>query len=464
MQLVYSAVMARLLEPADFGMVAAALISLRFVSYLSTLGMGSAVVQRDELLPHEAAAAFKLSILLGLSTATAAVLGAPLLSSILRQPAATNVTRWMALGLVIGAASSVPEALLRRRLQFRGIGALQVVSYAVGYLGIGITLAVRGCGVWSLVAASVVQGMVQLFGLVVISRVTLKGKLDLRGSARLAAFGTAVTLNSFLEFLQASIDTIAVGRWVGAAGLGQYSRATYTVGLPVEMASSATTRVLLSSLSRVQHEPARFGRAFLTASSLMACVVLIPMTMIGAAAPAAVAVLLGSGWATAASVLPMVGVAYALALLTHFPAIAAESLGLVRQKLALQIAALAATLLAVAVVVATGPTLMRLGAAWTFGEVVRHALYWVVIVPKLGAPLPALRRRYGAAALIAAAAALPLIVTVRVITISDLPALLAGGVGGILVALAVSRTSPCRVVWEDLRVLRQNVRSNDGEI
>lgn len=458
MQLVYSAVMARLLEPADFGLVAAALISLRFVSYLSTLGIGSAVVQRDELSADEASASFKLSLLLGLSTAAAGLLGAPLLANLVRQPAATNVTRWMAVGLMIGAATSVPEALLRRRMRFRALAILQVLSYAIGYLGVGITLAVRGWGVWSLVAASLAQGLVQLIGLILTSDLSLKGGLSLRASSKFVAFGGAVTMTGFLEFLQGSIDTIAVGRWAGAAGLGQYSRATYMVGLPVEKASSATTRVLLSSLSRVQNEPVRFGRAFGTASSLMACVVLIPMTMIGVAAPAVVAVLLGPGWGSAAKVLPVVGIAYALSLLTHFPAVAAESLGLVRRKLWLQAVALAATVVAVGAVVALGPSLIRLAAAWCSGEVVRHLLYWRFIVPKLGPSIPALLRRYGAAAVMAVAAALPLVLTVRIWTVNDLVALFVGGFAGLALAFAVSKTSVCRVVWADLRLIRTSIR------
>ena len=458
MQIVYSAVMARLLAPADFGLVAAALLSLRFVSYLSTLGIGSAVVQRDELSAAEGSAAFKLSSLLGLSTAAVALLGAPLLASIVRQPAATNVTRWMAVGLLIGAVSAVPEALLRRRMQFRGLSLLQVLSYAIGYLGVGITLAVRGWGVWSLVTASLAQGLIQLIGLMLMSDLSLKGGLSLRASSKRAAFGGAVTVTGFLEFLQASIDTLAVGRWAGAAGLGQYSRATYMVGLPVEKASSATTRVLLSSLSRVQNEPVRFGRAFSTASSLMACVVLIPTAMIAVAAPAVVAVVLGPGWGTAASVLPVVSMAYALSLLTHFPAVAAESLGLVRRKLWLQAIALAVTLAAVGAVVMTGPSLMRLATAWGTGEVVRHLLYWRFIVPKLGPSIPALLRRYGAAVVIAATAAVPLLLTVRIWTINDLLALFTGGFAGLALAFAVSKTPVCRVVWADLRLIRTSIR------
>jgi O-antigen/teichoic acid export membrane protein len=457
MQLVYTAVTARLLEPADFGLVAAALLGLRFVTYFSRFGLASAVVQRPSLDDSDISTAMRLSVLLGTGAALLSIAVSPLLAAVIREPGAAAVMRWMSLGVMIGTIAGVPEALVRRAMRFRQLAAAQVLSYAVGYLGVGVVAAVRGWGVWSLVAATISQAAVMLSLTVALSRPTVRAGFSRASAGQMLSFGGTVAVTGFLEFLASSIDTIAIGRYLGSAGLGQYSRATYLVSLPVELASTATTRVLMPSLSRVQTEAERFARAVLVMIGMLALVVAIPVAMVSAAAPSLVPILLGGGWEAAAAVLPFVGAAYGLALLTHSPGIAAEARGVVRLKLAIQAGSLATTSFLVLAVVITGPTLTRLAIAWLLGEIARHAYYWIWMLPPLGLDRARVADRYVRAAVVAVLGAAPIMLAVRVLDMTSFVTLAISAALGLALCVGALWSPIGRTARADLRTIRQNM-------
>lgn len=457
LQVVYTAVMSRLLLPVDFGVVAAALLSLRFVTYLSRFGLGSAVVQRANLTRDETAVAQSVALLTGSSIAIVAVLASPLLARVVHQPSASHVIRWMSISIVVGAVTGVPEALLRREMRFRAITICQVTSFVIGYLLVGITLAVRGWGANSLVAAMLTQGGLYFLVLTVIARPPLRLTLRWSTSRGLLSFGGTVTIIGFLEFLQSSLDTLSVSRWVGTAGLGQYSRATYLVGLPVDQGVSAATRVLLPTFSQVQSDPERFARGYLMSAGPLAALVMVPIAMVAAAATSVVSLVLGPGWEPAASVLPIAGAAYGFNLLTLLPAAAIEAKGILRPKLALQATSLLVTCAAMGVAATFGPSLQRFASAWLTGEIFRHVLYWVFALPMLGIPRVGVRRRYLAAASMAFAASLPLVLSVHVLGWTSLPSVLASGLIGLGLVVLTAMTAPCRVLVDDLRQIRSNL-------
>jgi O-antigen/teichoic acid export membrane protein len=460
MQLTYTAVMSRLLEPSDFGLVAAALIGLRFVTHFSKFGLGSAVVQRPTLTDAEAAIALRLALLLGLFSAAVTVLCSPLLALAINRPAAGSIMRLMSIAVFVGAVTGVLEGLVRRRMKFRQLGISQVVSFAIGYLGVGITLAELGWGAHSLVAATVTQGVVQCVLLAYVARVPWRAHHDRAVAKQLMNFGGTVAVTGFTEFLSSSADTLAVGRWLGTAPLGQYTRATMLVALPVEWMATATSRVLGPAFSSVQDDDDRFARGFLRATGAQYLVVLLPVAMAIAAAPVLVDVVLGSGWGVAASVLPMVATAHGISMLTNVPAVAAEAKGIVTVKLVIQIVALIALLSGLAAVVRAGATVHRFAAVWLASELLRHMLYWILVVPRLGVRRRQLAVRLAAAIASAAVAAAPVFTLVRVLDESSVVFVALAAIVGVALAAGVALTTPVsQVLLDDLRAVRASVRA-----
>lgn len=438
MQLVYTAVMSRTLEPQAFGLVAGAMIGLRFVSFFARFGVGNAIVQRESLEPEDIRVAITLSALLGGLMTLVSVASSPVIAAILSQPESATVMRWLALGLTIAGFSSVPEALLRRQMRFKAHSVSSATSFAFGYLVVGIGGALSGWGVWSLVAASLAQPMLFWLLTLVLVRPPTRPLLERARVRWILRFGGAVSLTGFLEAMGSALDTLAVGRWLGAASLGQYTRGTFMVQLPVEQLSTAASRVLLPGLSQVQSHKERFERGVVSSLGVLACVVVIPVAVLSVSAPAVVPLVLGTGWDVAASVLPIVGVALGVALLTTIPGVAAEARGLVGLKLAVQATSVGFAVLSIAVVVFTGPTIQRFGVAWLCTELFRHALYCFVVMPRLGLSMHAVVTRYLGAALLAVAAASPFFVAVWVLD----------GRGFLPLALAgLSAGAPLYLAW-----------------
>lgn len=455
LQVLYTAIMSRLLEPADFGLMATAMVAMRFITYVSRFGLGSAVVQRKELSRDEAGTAFRLSIGIGLAGAVGSLALSGPLATLVGEADAARVLRWLSIALLLGSMTLVPEALVRRQMAFRGLASAHVASFVVGYLGVGLSMALAGAGVWSLVGATIGQTATLFLVTLALARPPLR--TSRRSTRQLLTFGCAVSLTGFLEFLVSSLDTLAVGRWVGAAGLGQYSRATYLVGLPVEQATTAVARVLLPGLSQVQNDPTRFGRAVLRAMSPLSTVVIVPMLAVAASSTAIVPLVLGPGWDEAAQVLPILGAAYGFSLLIHLPAVAAEALGEIKIKLAIQTVSFIVLIAAIGVVVAMGPSLHRFATAWAAGELVRHILYWVLVFPRLGLRRRDVGARYAAAAALAVAFALPLFLTTRSLGMDGPRSVIVGAALGGTLTVGVALSPAGGVLRADVHAIRASM-------
>lgn len=400
LQLAYTAAMSRLVDPRSFGLLAAALIGVRFLTYLSRFGLGSFVVQRESLTDSEIRMAFSLSLLIGAGAALATVVASFPVSRLMNLPDMGPVMGWMAVSVALGAAASVPDALLRRDMRFGNLAASQLTSTAVGYLLVGIPLALRGWEVWSLVAATAAQTAVQFLWLLLSSRNDLKPTLQLRGAGSMLSFGGWVAATGFVEFIGANIDTLMIGSRLGADSLGQYSRATSLVGLPIEQAATGTSRVFLPSLAQVQSDDQRFARALLGAMGTLSAVLALVVGYAAGTASVLVPLVLGDSWGEATRILPLVGVAYGLSMVVHVPAIAAEARGKVRLKFVVQAAVVLAFAGSAALVSLAHGGLTAYGAVWVGAEALRLCLYLVWIVPVLSLKRSQVLARYLGALLI----------------------------------------------------------------
>lgn len=452
LQIVYTASMSRLVDPASFGLVAAALVGMRFISFFSNLGLGNAVIQRSSLDDDTTRTAAGLAIALGVVAFVVAISLSPVLAKLVNQPDTATAMRWLALGFIASGFNVVPDAILKRRMKFRTLAMIQVISFAVGYLMVGIPMAAAGSGVGSLIAANLSQSYSMLALLWLVGRPFVRPRIHVSSVRSLVAFGSRVSLTGFFEFLGSSLDTLAVSRWLGAAGLGQYSRASYLVGLPVDQATAAASRVLLPSFAAVQEEPDRFSRGYSRSSGVFACIVIIPTTFAAAGAGPLVELVLGPDWAAAASVLPLVAAAYGFNLLSHLPAVAAEAKGEVAVKLVIQVIALLAIAALIGATILSGPTLKLFALAWLGSEALRHFLYVVWVFPRLGLLRRPLAGDYAAASVVALATGAPIWILSHRMGWTGTNAVVVGGLaglvtGGLSMALPIARTLRSDIRW-----------------
>jgi len=296
LRVVVLVVLTRLLAPADFGVVSAALIVINFSLTFSQLGLGPALIQRPHLEPGHVSTAVVASTGLGFLVAAIIWLAAPLLAAFFRMDHLTPVVRALAFMFPIKGISSVAENLLQRDLRFRLMSNVDVVTYAVGYGGVGIALALLGWGWWALVAAQMTQAVLR--GAIVIRAVppVLSPWPTWRCFQDLMGYGAGYSTASVGVVLANQADNLVVGRWLGAVALGLYSRAYQLMAVPTALLGDVLDKVLFPTMARVQDDPRRLASAYLQGTALLALVTLPAGVVAAVVAPELVAVAFGSRW------------------------------------------------------------------------------------------------------------------------------------------------------------------------
>lgn len=284
--------LARMLAPADFGIVGFALIFSEFLTMFSELGIGSALVQRESLTDTHLRVGFTLSALLGTASALLLWLAAPYVA------AGNNpsVIRAVSLSLLLTSLGTVSTALLYRRLEFRRLFFVELFSYLLGYALVTIILAWRGYGAWSLVGGILVQVSVRLL-LVSVSAGHTRG-LSFAGQEvrELLHFGTGLTLARLANYAARTADQFLVGRLLGPAALGLYLRATALGSMSSGYFSSAVTTVVFPLYARIQGDAERTRRWYLLSNNLVALFSFPSMALVIVTAPEILRAVYGPQW------------------------------------------------------------------------------------------------------------------------------------------------------------------------
>jgi O-antigen/teichoic acid export membrane protein len=448
MQLCFLASVSRLLDPASFGTFAIAGIVLRLVSYLADLGLGAALVQAPRLTPLMIRQAHGACIAAGLALTGVVLAIAKPLASLTHQKGAVGVTAALACVFVLDAFGTTPSSMLRRRHDFRRIALAEGVSYAVGFLAVGIPCAALGLGAYSLVAASLVQTTTRSVLLLTLAGGPHVPALPTKDMAGLLRFGTAVSGIGFLEFWSSNLDSAMVGRVGGATQLGEYNRASSLVGLPLQYLGQTITRALLPAFARGSVLQVRRGLDYGLSLLSAACIPVLALASV--AAHPLVTTVLGPRWRTAADILPIVCVAVLFNTLTQVPAVACEGQGLLRQKASIQMVHMSIVIGGLAIAVAIKAGLFAFALVWLSGEVVRHVGYLALIRARFGVTLRSLGQSYGSACAIAVPAATAAIAVCHVL--SGVAAL---AVVVIVCPLLLLGTVATRPAWPVRRATRQ---------
>jgi lipopolysaccharide exporter len=380
-QIGLTAVMARLLEPSAFGLIAMAAVILRFGQYFAQMGVGQAIIQKATLTEGEIRAAFTSSVLLGTGFFGIAWLAAPLAGVFFDSYDVVPVLRAMAVTFILTGISVTAVSLLRRELSFRPIALVEIGSYLIGYGIIGITTAATGWGVWALVAAALAQAGISAIFYLIVGWHPVLPTFSWAHYRPLYSYGSRVSGISFLEFIGSNLDTLVIGRVLGSASLGIYNRAFMLVNLPMQNLVTGMSRVLFPAFSRVQDDVGRLASNYLLALKVVA-MVFIPIGFgMAAASEQLVLTLLGSQWTAAIPLVPILALVIPLHLMTHFGGIVLEATSRLNTKIVLQGSYL--LVLGGLFFGLSGYGLIGFAVAIAIGTIARHAAYVAVTKKQL---------------------------------------------------------------------------------
>jgi O-antigen/teichoic acid export membrane protein len=289
-------ILARLLSPREFGTVSAALVIIEFSSIFSHLGLGPAVVQRQLLEERHLRAAFAGSLVLGLAIGIAIWWAAPLAAAFFHNPDVEPVLRALAWVFPLRGMSAVADSLMLRELRFRWLANLDLAIYALGHGLVAILLALAGFGVWALVSAALIEGLVRAAILLYMRPPPLGTWPEWRALKELLHFGGGFTLARLANQLALQGDNLVVGHWLGPAALGLYGRAYNLMAAPATLVGKVLDDVLFPTMARVQDDVERLGRAYRRGVAVIALVALPVSAVLFVLAPELIHVTLGPRW------------------------------------------------------------------------------------------------------------------------------------------------------------------------
>lgn len=291
-------ILARLLLPADFGLVAMAVVLLSVTSLISDLGLGNALVQRPQLDESHRSTSFWFTGAVSLALFTVFCLGAPLASWFFDETRVTPILRALSLTLLLAAPESTYAALLMRRMDFKSLGLRQISATVVaGVAGVGSALA--GLGAWSLVAHGLVQALTSSLLLAWRAGWSPRWRFSRQALEELWGFGKWVAGARALNYLNRNVDNLLIGRFLGARALGLYSFSYQAVLLPLVYVARPVAAVSFPTFAQIQNDRERCALAYLRTLEMITLVAW-PLAALGAvASPAAVPLLAGEAWRAA---------------------------------------------------------------------------------------------------------------------------------------------------------------------
>ncbi|MGB1076429.1 MAG: lipopolysaccharide biosynthesis protein [Flavobacteriales bacterium] len=270
LQLVFMAVLARLIAPEAFGLMAIALVVVGFVEIFAQVGIGPSIVHNPGLTPRHLQSAFSFSVLLGVLFFFGMWLGAPAIAQLYQESDLTTVLRVISLSFILSGAAIVPRSLLVKNMRFKELFISAVVAMLLGNWGIGLGLAWKGAGIWAYVAALLSQNT--LLGIMYwwFSPVPVGVRWDRTALREMLGYGARSTLFNMTNYAAGKADTLIVGRLgAGWASTGFYDRSMYLMGLPVTVLGKLSDSVLFSGLSALQNRPESLRTTALSATKLL---------------------------------------------------------------------------------------------------------------------------------------------------------------------------------------------------
>lgn len=312
---VFRILLASVLFPEDFGLMAMAMTVVSLSEIWLDLGFGPALVQHPDPSDTDWSSVFWLNLGLGLVVFAVVQAGAGVVGVVYEEPGVVPVLRALAFAFLILVPGSTFQARLQRSMDFRLLSLRRgVAALIAGLAALGLGLA--GAGVWALVGYYLMFATFSVAMLAIACRWRPSAVFDWNAIRNLWAFGRNVTGARILNYMNKNLDKVVVGRGLGASQLGLYSLAFQGVLLPLQYAVRPVGQVLFSALSTVHREEKdRVEPVYLSVLSVIATTIW-PAALLGVlAAPIAIPAVLGDKWA------PVVPAFCAMAIAGMFAAI-----------------------------------------------------------------------------------------------------------------------------------------------
>ncbi len=316
LQMASMIVLARLLTPQDFGLIAMVMVVTGFVTMFKDMGLSLATVQKAEINHEQISTLFWINLLLSFGMMLIAAALAPAITWFYGEPRLTWITLALASCIIFGGLTIQHQALLRRQMRFGILAIIDIVSISVSIFA-AIISAWCGLGYWALVIMYLVEPIIRFIAVWIACGWRPGLPVWRSGVREMLLFGGHLTGFNLLNYFARNADNLLIGKFWGAGQLGLYTKAYGLLLLPLTQVTTPIAAVAIPALSRLQNDPERYRRYYYRAISMIAFITMPLVAMLAALSDEVILIVLGSQWigaspifkvlAFAAIVQPVVG-------------------------------------------------------------------------------------------------------------------------------------------------------------
>lgn len=295
LQLGITAILARLLTPNDFGLIAMVVVFTNFVMIFRDFGLTAALIQRKGLTEEHLSSSFWINVLVGLLLTLLLAALAPAIAYFYSEDRLTFIIIALASTFFISSFGIVQIALFTKELKFKPLAIVEILAVAISGI-LALFLAFAGFGVWSLVWQQIISSFIRVIFLWNFSSWKPKFLFRWPRVKRLLSFGLNLTGFRFVNYFNRNLDNLLIGRFLGLAPLGFYNLAYRLLLFPLSNISSVMGKVMFPSFSAIQGDKSKVRYAYLKAIRYIAAVTFPLMVGLLVVAPQFVMVIYGPQW------------------------------------------------------------------------------------------------------------------------------------------------------------------------
>lgn len=295
-------ILARIIGPSEYGIMAMVAVVLNFALILRDLGIGAAIIQRQNISEKLKNTAFSISLIIGLLLCVIIIVSSPLISVLFHTDKLTKVLIAVSLIFPVTCTTIVHQALLEKESKFRCVSMIETVSTLLGLI-FAIVLALSGFGVWSLVIQSLTTAFISSALIWKFSNFTPKLNIDKDEIRGFFSFSSGLVGFNIINYFSRNADSMLIGHFFSSKVLGAYSLAYRLMLFPLQNLTFVAARSLYPILSKVQNDKDALKDIYIKSSLTIAFITAPLMAGLWAVRESFVLVVFGENWLLVSDVL-----------------------------------------------------------------------------------------------------------------------------------------------------------------
>lgn len=294
----FSILMARILMPDDFGVLAIITVVVNITAIFVDSGFSSALIRKPNLVERDLSTVFYFNVLIALVCYLIVFAISPFLASFFKMPILTNALRVQALSLIIQSFAAVQIAVLTIRLDFKSLAIRSVIASIISCV-IALGMAYMGLGIWALVAQTLLYSLINMLLISFYSKWRPKTGFSKASFIELGGYGSKLLLSSLIQTIYQELSSILIGRFYTAKELGYYKRGSDFAGIPSGAINGVISKVTFPILAKIQDDKERLINVYRKYIQSVSLVMFIFCVTLAALAKPLILVVLGEKWSEA---------------------------------------------------------------------------------------------------------------------------------------------------------------------